>query len=144
MTKTQLTLLLEYISNEISLQTYCVNPNAQERVAIRNNLKDMLLKSVEESETIITKPESKDSPPPHDDPNNKFSPLMIDMLMFVGHSGHRFHTYPNVELGAQQASYHWFLDNNYFSFELVGHKPTVKLTYKGQALVDKILNTTVY
>jgi hypothetical protein len=148
MTPQQLELMFGYISNENAISALrSVGMSWKVEDANRGSFIKALRKSVKESETIITKPEitetKSDSPSPHDDPDNKFSPLMIDMLMFVRHSGHRFHTYPNVESVSQQAAYHWFLYNNYFSFELVGHKFDVKLTYKGQALVDKILNTEV-
>ena len=141
MTQDQLTLLLEYISNEISLQAVRASGLAwQPQLDMRTELKTKLLASVVVEKLPSISNKSKDSPVPHDGAN-KFSHLMIDMLLFAARAGHNMSEFPNLRCRAQQEAYNWFVLNGYF--KMVDLIPSVALTVKGSLLVNKILNTTV-
>ena len=141
MTQDQLSMLFEYIHNEISLQAVRASGLPwQAQLDMRTELKTKLYASIVVEKLPSISNRSKDSPAPHDGAN-KFSPLMINMLLFAYHSGHEFHKFPGFNYRAQQQAYNWFQINDYFC--LSDGCAGVSLTQKGQALVNKILNTTV-
>lgn len=105
---------------------------------ITNDLKE-LFERVNKLETQpITTPSANKIKLPHGDTKNKLSPLMVEMLLFAYHSGHKFHEFPSLQFPAQQQAYNFFLVREYFY--LRDFKPTVALTEKGNELVARILN----
>ena len=141
MTQNQLSMIFEYIHNESALSALrsCGMP-FQVEIDKRGELHVKLRTTIEAEKLPSISNKSKDSPVPHDGAN-KFSPLMIDMLMFAAHSGHEFSKFPGLNYQAQQEAYNWFVINGYF--KMVDLMPSVALTVKGSLLVNKILNTTV-
>lgn len=93
-----------------------------------------------EVQPIITPHSKQDTPSPHES-KNKFSPIMIEMLLFAYHSGDKFSEFPNLRCPAQQRAYNFFLVNDYFY--LRAFTPIVALTEKGKALVEKILKVNL-
>jgi len=146
MTQDQLEMMFGYISNEIALaalRSSGMSWEVQEKN--RNNLKTSLRISVERANKVAAEPEYKihtksDSPAPHN-ADRKFSPLMIEMLMYAYHSGRDLKNFPNLLFPAQQQAYNWFVVNDYF--QTLDLEFRVKLTQKGLILVDNILNTSV-
>ena len=141
MTQDQLSMIFEYIHNESALTSLrsCGMP-FQAEMDKRGELHIKLLASIAVEKLPSISNRSKDSPAPHDGVN-KLSPLMVDMLMFAYHSGHNMQKFPGIQCRAQQQAYNWFMINDYFQATTL--MSSIKLTTKGKALVEKILNTTV-
>ena len=138
MNSKQLELLLTYISNEIQLQALRgTGMSWQVQSDNRENLTNELRKSVTEVEAA----EPNTIPDPDPDPDvrikNKFSPLMIDMLLFIYHSGHNLYRYPALHCPAQQQALRFFIAKEVIVTTIAGGK----LTRKGKELVHRILNT---
>ena len=140
MNSKQLELLLTYISNEIQLQAVRSTGMAwQQQLDVRNKLKQELANSVTEVEAA--EPNTIPDPDPDVRIRNKFSPLMIDMLLFIYHSGHNFYKYPSLSYPAQQQALRFFIDKELIVTAQIGGKLSAVLRDKGKELVRRILNT---
>lgn len=137
----QLDLMLAYISNEIALNALrSVGMSWQAQSDNREILTNELRKSV--TEVSAAEPNTIPDPDPDVRIRNKFSPLMIDMLLYAHHSGHNFHRFPSPSYPAQQQALEYFIDENLlFVCETSGSRFAVQLTRKGSELVRRILNT---
>lgn len=136
MNSKQLELLLAHISNEIRLQALRgAGMSWQVQSDNRENLTNELRKSV--TEVAAAEPNTIPDPAPNVSIRNKFSPLMIEMLLFIYHSGHNLHKFPALSCPAQQQALRFFIAKELIVTTLAGGK----LTRKGKELVRRILNT---
>ena len=140
MNSKQLELLLTYISNEIHIQALSeTGMSWQVQSDNRENLTNELRKSVIEVEAA--EPNTIPDPDPDVRIRNKFSPLMIEMLLFIYHSGHNLYNYPALSYPAQQQALRFFIDKELIVTVQTGGKLSAVLRDKGRELVNRILNT---
>ena len=140
MNSKQLELLLAYISNEIQIHALLgTGMSWQVQSDNRENLTNELRKSVTEVEAA--EPNTIPDPAPDVKIRNKFSPLMIEMLLFIYHSGHNFHKFPALHCPAQHQAVQFFIEKDLIVTDSNSSKFTAALTRKGKELVRRILNT---